>query len=97
MTFFTIETERLLLRKIDLEAYQYIYEHFSEKELSEFLGINTPEKLQKEKEKFKKGITTYNKSMLLFQLLDKKTIRLLADAAIIPGIWTMPVPKLDMH
>ena len=72
MTFFTIETERLHLRKIDLEAYQYIYEHFSEKELSEFLGINTPEKLQKEKEKFKKGITTYNKSMLLVQLLDKK-------------------------
>ncbi|WP_447637770.1 GNAT family N-acetyltransferase [Flavobacterium microcysteis] len=73
MTFFTIETERLFLRKIVPETYHYVFEHFSEKELQEFLGISSPEKLQVEKEKFKNGITTHNKSMVLFQLLDKKS------------------------
>lgn len=73
MIFFTIETERLFLRKIVPETYHYVFEHFSEKELQEFLGISSLEKLQAEKEKLKKGITTHNKSMVLFQLLDKKS------------------------
>lgn len=73
MTFFTIETERLLLRKVDPKTYHYVFQHFSKKEQMEFLGINNSEKLQEEKEKYKKGITTHNKSMVLFQLLDKKS------------------------
>lgn len=73
MTFFTIETERLFLRKVVPDTYHYVFEHFSENELQEFLGITSTEKLQEEKEKFRKGITTHNKSMVLFQLLDKKS------------------------
>lgn len=73
MDFFCIETERLLLRKLTPETYQYIFEQYSDLEQLEFLGIGTFEKLKEEKEKFTKGITTYNKSTLVFQLLDKKS------------------------
>lgn len=77
MTFFTIETERLLLRKIVPETYQYVFDHFSDQELLEFLGIDSLDKLEEEKTKFEKGITTYNKSQLMFQLLDKKSCRVI--------------------
>lgn len=81
MDFFIIETERLLLRKLTPETYQYIFQHYSDPELQEFLGISKPEKLEEERVKFTKGIATYNKSMLVFQLLDKNSKKIIGGCS----------------
>jgi ribosomal-protein-alanine N-acetyltransferase len=72
MKFELIYTERLILRKIDIEVLRYVYKHFSDKQLIEFLGLNSLEELAKEKDKFNTGLITHNKQILYFQIIEKK-------------------------
>lgn len=66
-------TERLILRKLTQECFNYIYSEMTEVEQLEILGLNSNEELLKEKEKFKSGLSTHNKKFLYYQLIDKKT------------------------
>ena len=66
-----ISTQRLILRKIDEPTLQYIYQDYSIDEQMKFLGLSSIEALQNEKSKFDKGLSTFNKHFLYFQLLDK--------------------------
>lgn len=70
-TFEIITTERLLLRKLSPETFDFIYQNYSDDELIVFLGLTKPEALVIEKEKYRKGLATFNKTYLYFQLLDK--------------------------
>ena len=70
MEFEIITTERLKLRKITPEVYNYIFENYSAEQIIKFLGIK-PEEFAAEKEKLEKGMTTFNKSFLYFQIIDK--------------------------
>lgn len=70
MNFEIIDTERLLLRKLGEQEYNYIFTQLADEEIGETLGLDTGG-LAKEKEKYKKGLTTHNKSILIFQLIDK--------------------------
>jgi ribosomal-protein-alanine N-acetyltransferase len=70
MKFETIKTKRLTLRKLTPEAYKFIFENYSEPELRTFLGITSDEAFLKEKTKYEAGYTTYNRSVLLFQLIE---------------------------
>ncbi len=71
MDFEILTTEHLLLRKLAPEVHQYIYANYTDDALMTFLGLATEEALQKEKDKYNGGFTTFNKSYLYFQILDK--------------------------
>jgi len=73
MKFEEIITDRLILRKFTQESFDSIYSDMSQDEQLDILGLNSIEKLLEEKEKYKKGLSTYNKKFLYHQLIDKKT------------------------
>jgi [ribosomal protein S5]-alanine N-acetyltransferase len=77
MTFEILTTERLLLRKLSPETFDYIYANYSNEQLIDFLGLENEDQLATEKNKFEKGLTTYNKSFLYFQLLDQTTKKII--------------------
>lgn len=73
MQLTVLNTERLSLRKITPEVYDYIYNTLSEEEQLRFLSLVSLEELKKEQEKHKKGLATYNKTFVYFHLIDKET------------------------
>ena len=73
MKFEEILTDRLILRKFTQEVFDAIYSDLSQNEQLDILGLNSIEKLLVEKEKYKKGLSTYNKKFLYHQLIYKKT------------------------
>lgn len=72
MEFEILETKRLYLRKLTPEVYDEILLKCSDSEFSQYLGLSI-ENIEAEKEKIRKGFTTYNKSLLIFQLISKET------------------------
>lgn len=73
MHFEILITERLKLRKLTPDVFTYVFENFSDTEIKIFFGINSDLDLKLEKEKYEKGISTFNKTFLYFQLIDKIT------------------------
>jgi len=73
MKFDRLLTDRLILRKLTQESFDYIYASLSQEEQLKILGLPSIEKLLEEKEKYEKGLSTHNKKFLNFQLIDKKT------------------------
>ncbi|MFK8056840.1 MAG: GNAT family N-acetyltransferase [Saprospiraceae bacterium] len=73
MKFEEIVTDRIILRKFTQESFDAIYSEMSQDEQLDILGITSTEELLKEKEKYKGGLSTYNKKFLYHQLIDKKT------------------------
>jgi ribosomal-protein-alanine N-acetyltransferase len=73
MRFEILSTEHLSLRKLTPEVFDYIYTMYSDEALLDFLGLMSGEALAIEKEKHKKGLSTFNKSFLYFQVISKKT------------------------
>lgn len=73
MEFEYIETDRLKLRKITPDVMEYVYSVHTDDELMAFFGITSPEILEKEKQKFRNGLTTFNRSYLNFVIIDKQT------------------------
>src|SRR6478609_10959568 len=77
MELFTLQTERLLLKAFTPEVYQYAFTQLDDAGIKEFFGHNSDAELATEKERFEKGMTTFNKSFLFFQLRDTYTNRFL--------------------
>lgn len=77
MTFEILTTERLKLRKLTPETYQFVYDAYSDEALIQFLGVADAEQLEKERTKFKKGLSIHNKTFLYFQLLDGTTEKII--------------------
>jgi ribosomal-protein-alanine N-acetyltransferase len=75
MQFELLETERLHLRKVTPAEYTYVFDTYDDNALQHFFGHATTDDVKKEGERFRKGLTTFNKTFLLFQLLDKTTGR----------------------
>lgn len=71
MKFELLETERVQLRKMGIEEYQYIFNQCSDAAIKELLNYQSDDELEIEKEKTKKGRWTHNKTFLYFQLIDK--------------------------
>ena len=71
MNFELLTTPRLILRKLTPEVYDFIFKSYNENELKTFLGTETAEEMKVERERYEKGLSTFNKSFLYFQLLDK--------------------------
>jgi len=73
MEFELIPTQRLLLRKVTPEIYNYMFSNQSDEEIKRFFGLQTQQELEKERFKFEKGMIGYNRSFVLFQLIDKES------------------------
>ena len=72
-----METERLLLRKLNPEIYQYVMTSKNDEELKQYFGFATDEELLTEKDRFKKGLSTFNKSFLFFYIIEKQSNRVI--------------------
>jgi len=77
MKFEEIITSRIILRKFTQESFDSIYSDMSQDEQLDILGITSMDELLKEKEKYKKGLSTHNKKFLYHQLIDKKTNKII--------------------
>ena len=71
MNFQELETERLILKVLTPEVYQFVFKNYNDSELLAFFSLESKEDLLKEKLNFKKGISTFNKSFLNFNIIDK--------------------------
>ncbi|CAM4291012.1 GNAT family N-acetyltransferase [Flavobacterium terrigena] len=71
MNFETLETERLILRKLSPEDFKYVFANYSKDEIMSFFGFKTEEEFQTGKQKSDKGYATHNRSIAFFQLIDK--------------------------
>jgi len=67
--FEELKTKRLTLRKLTPEVYRYVFENFTEDELVKFFGFNANDELFTEEEKYRQGLSTFNKSFLLFHII----------------------------
>lgn len=68
MQFETLETHRLILKKLTPEGFVELFEKYSDDEAKKILGLSTDEELTKEKEKSKGGYTTYDRTIVAFLL-----------------------------
>jgi len=73
MKFKTLETERLILRQLTPEVYDYIFTNYTDKECKTHLGVETNEALEAEKAKYKKGLSAYDRTFIIFQLIEKSS------------------------
>ncbi len=71
MDFEQFNTQRLILRKLDPPTLSHVHETMDNDTLKDFLGLKSDAELRLEKSKYKKGLSTYNRKFLYFQLLDK--------------------------
>ena len=63
MQFNQIETDRLTLREITPEVMDFVYKNYTDSGLMDFFNLDE-DVLAKEKDKYEKGLTTFNKSFL---------------------------------
>jgi ribosomal-protein-alanine N-acetyltransferase len=68
-----IDTERLHLRCVTPDVMEDLFRNFNDAEIMQFLGIKDPVELASEKEKSRRGFTTFNKSFTLFYLVRKES------------------------
>lgn len=72
MIFETIETERLLIQKLDSETMNQIFELNNDDEIKKILGL-TDEEFIRQKKIHQKGYESYNRKMLNFQIVEKQS------------------------
>ncbi|MFK7773763.1 MAG: GNAT family N-acetyltransferase [Saprospiraceae bacterium] len=77
MEFKKLTTDRLILRILSPEVYDFIYENFTAEEQMKFLGLSSKEELVKEKNKYDNGLSMFNKSFRGFQLIDKSSDKII--------------------
>lgn len=66
-----LTTDRLILRILTPEVYDFIFKTYSTEEQMKFLGLSSAKDLTTEKNKHTKGFSMYNKTMVGFHLIDK--------------------------
>src|SRR6478609_469532 len=72
-TLQTLTTDRLFLKAFTPEVYQKAFITLDEDAIISLFGHQNREEFLVEKDRFDKGMTTFNKSFLFFQLRDKTT------------------------
>ena len=60
----------LSLRALTPEVYSFVFSNYNDEQLMEFFGLTTPEEFAKEKKRYEKGMTTVNKTFILFHILE---------------------------
>jgi [ribosomal protein S5]-alanine N-acetyltransferase len=68
-----IETPRLYLRELNPAMVKYLFTACTDDEICAALGLKDEQELAQEKDKFRKGMTTYYHSFKNFIMVDKQT------------------------
>ncbi len=68
-----LQTERLILKGFRPPDMNYIFAHHTKDEVMNILGHRNESDYQKEYHKYRNGYSSYNKSFLLFLMIDKLT------------------------
>lgn len=71
MKIVSIQTPRLVLRALTPEVYDYVFTKYSKPEIMEFFGCTTEKDYEEELKKYRDGLSMYRKSLLIFQLIEK--------------------------
>ena len=71
-----LHTDRLILRAITPEVYHYIF-RLDDAEVMAFFGCSTSDELELERARLNKGLNTFNKTFLYFQLIEKTTNKII--------------------
>lgn len=79
MNFEDIETERLILRKLNPAVLNELFSNYSEEVIRKELGLTTDAAYIKERGRFEKGYEMYNKSFLYFLMIDKNTKQIIGS------------------
>jgi ribosomal-protein-alanine N-acetyltransferase len=66
-----IETERLILKGFSPKDMTIIFESYSKNEVMKLLGMRNDEEFKKEEYKQKNGYASYNRTFILFLLIEK--------------------------
>ena len=82
MQFECLTTPRLVLRKLTPEVYDFVFQNYSEDELRSFLGIASEEQFQNEKDRQEKGRAMYNRDVIVFQLIDKESQKVIGSCSL---------------
>ena len=72
-----LETPRMKLRILTPDVYDFVFNHYSNQQIMHFFGLENEPLLLEEKVKYKKGIVTFNRTFVNFQLIDKFTDKLI--------------------
>lgn len=79
MIFDTIETNRLLIQKLDSATMNQIFKTYNEIEIKSILGISHEEEFSRQKRIYEIGYESYNRKMLNFQLVEKQSKRIIGN------------------
>ena len=73
MKFEYLETDRLRLRKLTPEVYDYVYTHFNKAEIMSFIGLKNEDAFAADKARYEKGLKAYDRTFPNFSLIIKAT------------------------
>lgn len=73
VAFKEYRTKRLLLRKLTPEVMKAVYETLTEEEQMEFLCIASKEELEKNRDKYERGLKTHNRDFIWFLLIETES------------------------
>lgn len=76
----TLETERLFIQEITSELYDYLYTHWDDEKIRQFIGWETQQLYEEETKKYRGGFKTHRTSYRFFLIKEKATNRLIGRA-----------------
>ncbi|AEA45224.1 GNAT family N-acetyltransferase [Fluviicola taffensis] len=82
MNFKLIETDRLLLKGLSTEDMTAIFERNLKPKIKILLGHRSDEDYEKEYHKYKNGYASYNRSFMLFLLVDKASDKIIGRCGL---------------
>lgn len=77
-----LETQRLLLKGLSPAGISHVFENFTKHEIKALLGHQTEEAFLQEEDKYKKGYDSYNRTFLLFLLVEKEASKIIGRCGI---------------
>ena len=77
-----LESPRLILKGLSPETFTYIFEQFEKDNIKEILGHQTEEDYLTEEKKQKNGYASYNRTFILFLLIEKGSQKVIGRCGI---------------
>lgn len=74
-----LETPRLVLRGMNQQSYDDLFQNHSDSEIKTILGISEDSELETEKSRYQGGYSTFNITIQVFQLVLKEDMRIIGN------------------